>query len=611
MTRYWRWLCALLMASVLVACGGGSSSDSGNAGGKAKTTLLVYFLASDLLNGRGAERDLENMLNAKNSKDINVVLQIGGGKYNGKFAGVNMKETKRYRLVPVANSSTGWTLEALPAAQQPAQVAMNKPQTLSDFMKWGASAFPAEKYAISLWDHGGGPILGFGQDLSLGGGTMLTLNEITSAFKDSGVKFELAGFDACLMASLEVASVLSPYVNFLVASEDITTGWQWTEVVNFLAANPAATGDKLGTAIVQSYKNFDDDTSGKGEGLDFTAYSVMNLQRVPALVSVMEKIATTVQSSISTQGLQGWLAVASARKNTIDFQTNVFSQNMDLVDVQSWVHQLATAQVITAAQKSEFDQAFTAARVYFDGSSTDVSGLMMYFPQYSLSDKDLLSQYAAINYSTVVKNLVSSYVAFARGNEMPRVTLGDSQASAGAVSATFSISYGALKASSAPEQMVDGGYAVLVNSKGVAVAAQQATVQGSTVSLAQPNVWPTVGGQLITLLPYNGNSTSTFTIPVQTDGENGMLYATKESDGKLHIRYFIASDEVAGRGLAVTEVEAGQTFKPLRLAIVNGEVVSVAYSSTAASGMQVYMTAIDLTGTLNWSPKSVMLPVAQ
>lgn len=42
---------------------------------------------------------------------------------------------------------------------------MGQPSTLSDFINWGVSEFPARKYAIILWDHGSS-INGFGKDLN-------------------------------------------------------------------------------------------------------------------------------------------------------------------------------------------------------------------------------------------------------------------------------------------------------------------------------------------------------------------------------------------------------------------------------------------------------------
>lgn len=107
------------------------------------------------------------MLKAHNSANVNVVLQIGGGATAGQYPGIDMQETRRYRLVPRPGTAEGWALQVLPDVQQPPAVAMNLPQTLQDFIQWGARLFPAKQYALALWHHGGGPIHGFGSDKAL------------------------------------------------------------------------------------------------------------------------------------------------------------------------------------------------------------------------------------------------------------------------------------------------------------------------------------------------------------------------------------------------------------------------------------------------------------
>ena len=137
--RWIRWWGMLLLTMLLIACGGGDGDRP-----RAKTTMLVYLVASDLI--ASAEGDLTHMLAAASSKDINVVLQVGGGSAAGSVAGVDLTQTVRYRLTPAAAPSNGrgWTLERLPQAEQPgAQVAMNKADTLRNFIQWGARANPS------------------------------------------------------------------------------------------------------------------------------------------------------------------------------------------------------------------------------------------------------------------------------------------------------------------------------------------------------------------------------------------------------------------------------------------------------------------------------------
>ena len=55
-----------------------------------------------------------------------------------------------------------------------------------------------------LWNHGGGTALGFGYD-EMYPDDMLSLSQIGNALSDSGIKFDIVGFDACLMGTIETA----------------------------------------------------------------------------------------------------------------------------------------------------------------------------------------------------------------------------------------------------------------------------------------------------------------------------------------------------------------------------------------------------------------------
>lgn len=619
---------AVGLLGLLTACGGGSDPVPQPPKGK-KTTFLVYLVASDLLNGKGAERDLSNMLRARNSDQVEVVLQIGGGKAPGQFPNVNMQQTRRYRLVPVAGTAQGWTLQALPEAQQPPQVAMNKPQTLQDFIQWGAREFAAEQYALCLWDHGGGPIHGFGNDYALGNGTALTLAEITSALQGSGVHFELAGFDSCLMASLEVAYNLAPLSHYLVGSEEVTFGWDWKEVVDYVATHPQTKGDALGRAIVDSYKDFDSIPR-----LDYTAYSVSALDRLGPLMQVFDQVASTLTSAIDTQGLQAWWAIAVARREAQDFQSNLFQTYFDLVDVKSWVKELDDVGLLPPALVNQFNAAFEALVIHVDGSEDDAGGLMMYFPRFSTLDARLLEKYRKVPFSAAYHALVDRFTAFAASSEMPYVAVGVPRLQGDTVLAEVRVvarptqSGASKRALPILARPFDQGFGALVDERGMALSLRSGMAQGQEVRLDDCRRWPTVQGQLVTLIredEEDEEDEELLQIPAaQPDRsgrfEEGMLLALRGDDGVLRIRWFISGSFIAGSTAAMLELEPGSLFVPLHLELRTGEwepgntllrvpegdwVVSM--QAPRQAGLELRMVVSDLTGTLHSSPTGLPL----
>lgn len=603
-----RWWGMLLLTMLLIACVGGDGDRP-----RAKTTMLVYLVASDLI--ASAEGDLTHMLAAASSKDINVVLQVGGGSAAGSVAGVDLTQTVRYRLAPASAPSNGrgWTLERLPQAEQPgAQVAMNKADTLRNFIQWGARQYPAQQYALTLWNHGGGPVAGFGWDEAYGGGRSMSVKDITSAIQQANVRLELLGFDACLMSSLEVAASLQPYVNYLVASEEVTTGWDWTRLVQYMVDNPLVRGDALGKTIVDTYKQ-------QNGSLDFTAYAVTDLQQIPALIAVLEKAAASLHQSLQSGGLDTWVQLAAARRNAEDFQTNIFNTQFDLVDVLSWVNELAARNLLSRSMQQDIRTAFDRAVIHKDGGEDEAYGLMMYFPRYSTLNSRLLAQYAELDFSAPIKGFVQAYAAFAGSSLMPQITVTSPVLSGNAFSALVNSNMPGLG------RVFDRGYAVLTQN-GVALAMQQLGVNGNEVRLPQSQVWPHLDGQVITMLPENDEDT-VFMIPVRMLDEygseaDGMLYALQDEQGRLVVKYKLSSQGLAGIGLAMAEIEEDEEFHPLVLnaqgQLVDSGVELIApegdwiieMQAVRGSGYKLYAAASDLVGRLRISPTSVDLVTA-
>ena len=54
------------------------------------------------------------------------------------------------------------------------------------------------------------------------------MDEIERAFQRSRPgTFDLVGFDACLMASVEVAKIIEPHAKYMIASEEVEPGHGW------------------------------------------------------------------------------------------------------------------------------------------------------------------------------------------------------------------------------------------------------------------------------------------------------------------------------------------------------------------------------------------------
>ena len=97
---------------------------------------------------------------------------------------------------------------------------------------FASTNYPADRVAVTFWNHGGGSVSGAAFD-ELHGLDSLDLAEMYQAFdavwpadKDDPA-LELIGFDTCLMATVDVAAVFRNFAKYLVASEEVepANGW--------------------------------------------------------------------------------------------------------------------------------------------------------------------------------------------------------------------------------------------------------------------------------------------------------------------------------------------------------------------------------------------------
>ena len=118
-------------------------------------TVMVYMCGSDLESGYGAaSADIEEMLEADLGDNVNVVLETGGA--SGWSFSSEADPSTRQR----------WVLENGEAnlVQDSGEATMLDEGEVADFCSWAAEKYPADRYILIFWDHGGGTIGGFGYD---------------------------------------------------------------------------------------------------------------------------------------------------------------------------------------------------------------------------------------------------------------------------------------------------------------------------------------------------------------------------------------------------------------------------------------------------------------
>jgi hypothetical protein len=263
------------------------------------------------------------------------------------------------------------------------EVNMGDPQTLVDFIDWGMKNYPADYFSVVVWDHGDGwpgdgdgPFYGLAYDETSAGDT-ISMPELRSAVittTGGGVNtIDLLGFNASLMAMIEVDTQLVPYVDVRVGSEDeVGPGdWPYDTILSALVADSAMSPGDLGTEIV------DDVYSDLGN--DGTQSAVDLSTDYGTLITEVDDFALALIDGISSHNFD----IKTARENTQVFTDTDY---IDLYDFAYQVNLEVTDATIDAAATAVMNAVNNVVIHEQHGASwPGANGISIYFPDYLTS----------------------------------------------------------------------------------------------------------------------------------------------------------------------------------------------------------------------------------
>ncbi len=349
---------------ILIALSSGLAQAQQNV---ADWTVMVYIAADNDLE-RYAAFDLNEMERVGSTAAVNVVAQV-----DGLEGGV--------RRLLVMHDSAAFEVTS-PTVQTLDEINTGEPSALVDFAAWVIRNYPAERYALVLWDHGGG-WQGFAYDATaqhdslsmaeLGGALALITQEL-------GRPLDLIGFDACLMGQLEVFNAIAPYGRYAVASEELIpgNGWDYQGILRALNADPPIDVPAVGRAAVDSFMRF------YSRRAALYSLSVIDLARVGDVTRALGHFARAVSANpTAVAGIIG-----DARKNTPVFGSNGDIRAADQVaaaDLTYFMNLVAdlspNAQIAAAAR--QVTEAAAQMVIYHRASDplADSRGVAIFFPR--------------------------------------------------------------------------------------------------------------------------------------------------------------------------------------------------------------------------------------
>ncbi len=343
----------------------GTAADSEQSGQKATTTLMIYMCGSDLESRSGAAtKDIYEMLASKFNTDYISLLIMTGGARDWKIG----FDANTASIVEVGKRGirTMWRSEEM--------MSMADSKTLTAFLDYGYTHYPADRYALIVWDHGAGPNEGSCAD-ELFSGEMLTLDDFRRALEESPFKqnpLSWIGFDACLMGTVEVASCCAPYAGYLIASQEIepSTGWNY----RFLKGlEEDRDGSETGERIIESY--FSGGEGGKDRS--FLTLSCIDLSKIEEVREKTDGMFTQLNEIMDEEH---FAEISNHRRDARALGRGTTGAEYDLVDLKDLAGQYReTAPVFS----KELEAAVEEAVVHQRSSAERVNGLSIYYPFYN------------------------------------------------------------------------------------------------------------------------------------------------------------------------------------------------------------------------------------
>jgi hypothetical protein len=286
--------------------------------------------------------------------------------------------------------------------------------TLADFGQWAVQQYPADHYALVVWDHGGGWSMIAADDTTK---TSIDMPELQTALQQittaAGVdKLDLLGFDACLMSQLPVLVTVAPYAQYLIAAEELVPGfgWDYTAPLDTIAQNPNGDVTNIGKSEIDAFNTLYSKT--EPDAAHSFDLGLSDLSKVDGVVTALGAFSDAVQAS----GQDEIKAIATARSNAQEFaqvgeDASITDQvsSIDLIDFMRLMTQLSQDDAVKAAAQDVIDAA-SQVIVYHQTSSTlpRANGLSIFFP----ANRDIFDQADGSRFATEFGDSLPGWQSF-------------------------------------------------------------------------------------------------------------------------------------------------------------------------------------------------------
>jgi len=359
---------AFTLVASLAACSAEPLDPSAEAG---SWTVLSYSIADTDLEPYMMD-DIDEMGEVGTQEHLNIVALVDRAADYSSDPVLGLDDWVGAKLIEVTEGG-GDVLEEM------GDINTGDPAVLADFIARGIDAYPADNYALIISDHGASwP--GVGADESSDYDS-LDLAEISSGIADglegAGIeKLDLLGFDACLMATYEVASALAPLADRMLASQELEPGhgWDYT-ALQVVPDNGGVDADQLSGALIDGF-------AAQAESQETDAEITLSLVDLTQMAAVDTALAAFSGALVEqAEGVSP--VVGRSLASTLGFGRNPDpDQDLYMTDLAILAGQIGVDALNVSDQADDLIRAINDVVLdKVDGQATKgATGLSIYFP---------------------------------------------------------------------------------------------------------------------------------------------------------------------------------------------------------------------------------------
>jgi PKD repeat protein len=341
-------------------------------------TFMVYLDADSNLNDAGYD-DMNEMETAGSTTEVNIIVL-----FDGNVDG----DSKLYKITTDPNGYDDIIVSEDISGSAPFmsnEMIMSDPQNLESFVIWCIANYPAEHYALSIWDHGDGIFRGASTDsgctrgFCFDGGEMQLWelrDVLANIYGATGCIIDIVGFDVCLLGQIETHYQLIPYVGYGIASEMIepSDGWDYQTSLSALVTNPYMTPEELAQQIVNDYTaSYNDGT----QGVATTTQASVNLTALNStFIPILNSFATELYNFMYTYQTE----IEDARTGSESYE------NYDCVDLYHFAERIYNTATLPSSLRTVALNLMDAydttviANGHTGSGTANAHGMTIYFP---------------------------------------------------------------------------------------------------------------------------------------------------------------------------------------------------------------------------------------